>query len=103
MGVPIAHILEVSRISSIKSSGVASATETPNEQRFVRIKRIRRAGFVEFDFSIGDPNLYLEMILPQQAFDEFCHRHAVIFLGAREGEEIDRANKRWRDGVDIDA
>ena len=37
--------------------------------RFVRVTGTTRGGFVEFQFSIGDPSLYLEMILPPSAFE----------------------------------
>lgn len=46
---------------------------------YVRVKAIRRGKFVEFDFSIEDDDLSLELIMPFQAFEEFCHaQNAVI-------------------------
>jgi phenol hydroxylase P0 protein len=41
-------------------------------RRFVRVIERRPDGFVEFHFSIGDPSLFVEMLLSTAAFDEFC-------------------------------
>jgi len=53
-------------------------------RHFVHITNEQRAGFVEFNFSINDPSLFLEMILPVKAFDEFCRQNNVTFLSADE-------------------
>lgn len=49
-------------------------------QRFVRVKRLDPRGFVEFEFSIGEPSLVLDMILPPPAFRAFCRDQRVHFL-----------------------
>lgn len=41
-------------------------------RRFVRVTGERPNGFVEFDFAIGEPELFVEMILGRDAFEEFC-------------------------------
>lgn len=58
------------------------ATGDPNQElvpadldtkrRFARVTHERDDGFVEFDFAIGEPELFVEMILTRAAFDEFC-------------------------------
>lgn len=50
------------------------------EKRFVRLKRIRDDGFVEFSFEIGDPGLALELIMPANAFRAFCRANSVAVL-----------------------
>ena len=40
--------------------------------KYIRITGDRHAKFVEFDFAIYDPTLFVELILPQQAFQHFC-------------------------------
>jgi len=48
-------------------------------QRSVRILRTRGNGFVEFEFSIGWPELMVELTLTQPDFDAFCQQqHAEI-------------------------
>ena len=53
----------------------ASATPQPVcdlSQRFVRVLGRRDNGFVEFAFSIGWPELSVELMLPERAFADFC-------------------------------
>lgn len=49
-------------------------------RKFVRIKEIRADGLVFFEFSIGWPELAVDLMLPQTAFDEFCVRQQVQLL-----------------------
>lgn len=59
-------------------------------QKFVRLIERRPDGFVEFEFAIGDPDLFAEMLLPSDAYTAFCQANDVIQLGPREestGEE----------------
>lgn len=37
-------------------------------------------GLVEFLFAVGDPELCVELVMPQAAFDDFCARNRVEFL-----------------------
>lgn len=53
-------------------------------EHYVRVTRTDRRGYVEFQYAIGDPALYLEMILPAAAFAEFCARHQAVRLPALE-------------------
>ena len=65
-----------------------------HERRFVRIRE-RHDGFVEFDFAIGDPELYVELILTDQAFDEFCTANHVQLLDDGQAEKIDQYRDSW--------
>lgn len=69
------------------------------QKRYVRVREVRKEGFVEFDFSIDDPQLYVELILPEQAFWEFCTSNRVIFLTEAQAQAIDRDRHRWRDAT----
>jgi len=55
----------------------------PN-QTFVRVMELRQDDFVEFEFAIGEPELFVEMILPARAFDEFCALNMVRFIDYSE-------------------
>ncbi|MBT9552851.1 MAG: phenol hydroxylase subunit [Hydrogenophaga sp.] len=46
--------------------------------KYVRVLERRADGLVSFEFSIGWPELAVELMLPAAAFDEFCARHEVI-------------------------
>ena len=67
-------------------------------RHFVHITSEKRAGFVEFNFSINDPGLFIEMILPTKAFDEFCKRNDVTFLSPDEVIAVEQQQIKWRDG-----
>ena len=72
--------------------------ENAEPTRFVRVTDRDHRGFVEFQFSIGDPGLYLEMTLPPAAFHEFCRDHQVRVLSEEEGRKVDEKERRWRFG-----
>lgn len=65
---------------------------------FVRITKADSRGYIEFQFAIGDPTLFLEMILPPAAFAEFCATHRARHLTAAQSRAVDRAERRWRSG-----
>lgn len=65
-------------------------------KKFVRVTELRSDGFVEFDFSIGEPGLFVEMILPATAFDEFCAVNEVAFLDASSRLKVGgEDNSEW--------
>jgi phenol hydroxylase P0 protein len=66
---------------------------------FVRVTSRERPGLVEFNFSIGDPTLFLEMILTERAFDEFCKTNRVKFLTPEQENMVDRHEAVWYDSV----
>lgn len=46
-------------------------------RRSVRVLTRRANGFIEFEFSIGWPELALELVLPEKDFLVFCKTHAI--------------------------
>jgi phenol hydroxylase P0 protein len=57
-----------------------SSNRSHVSQCFVRLLRRRPDGFVEFVFSISDPELGVELILPSSAYAQFCAENQVRFL-----------------------
>ncbi len=51
-------------------------------QRFVLVLEERADGLVAFEFSIGWPELAVELLLPAPAFAEFCAANCVQRLDA---------------------
>ena len=77
----------------------ASRLTALNEStRYVRVTGEVRGGFVEFQFAIGDPALYLEMILPKAAFVEFCATNKVVHLTLEQRKMVDADRQKWREG-----
>lgn len=50
------------------------------KSKFVRIKQLRADGLVCFEFAIGWPELFVDLMLPRAAFDDFCVRQQVRLL-----------------------
>lgn len=48
--------------------------------KFVRIIETRTDGMVEFQFAIGEPELFVELMMPVNAFQEFCVTNQVQLL-----------------------
>ncbi len=64
-------------------------------ERFVRITAQREDGYIEFDFSVGDADLAVELIMDQTMFERFCQVNAVRTL-TQSDEQIDLTRERWR-------
>jgi len=54
-------------------------------QRYVRITRTGVNGFIEFDFTVSDEDLTVELILPEAAFYEFCTTNRVTVIVNADG------------------
>lgn len=67
-------------------------------KRFVRVTGSRGSNFVEFDFAIGEPELFVEMILTHEAFSEFCSANQVELMPAlpEAGNEDEMDQWDWR-------
>lgn len=66
--------------------------------RYVRIRE-RGEKFVEFDFAIENPELFVELILSHQAFEEFCSINDVEFMTDSQARDVDVQMEKWRYSV----
>jgi len=67
-------------------------------RRFVRFIKLRPDFYVEFFFSIGDPALGVDLILPQRGYEEFCAINKVTFMTEEQAAVLDFDNAKWRFG-----
>ncbi|QLQ32392.1 MAG: phenol hydroxylase [Candidatus Thiothrix singaporensis] len=74
------------------------STALPEQPRFVRVTGVRNNRFVEFDFSIGDPALFVELMLPFEQFKTFCQRQHAQELTAEQQAQVDYDRLKWRYG-----
>lgn len=51
-------------------------TFNPN-LKFIRIIEQHANGLVEFEFAVGEPGLFVELLMAQAQFDEFCVMQGV--------------------------
>lgn len=70
--------------------------------RYVRIRQVVDDKFIEFDFAIGDPSLYVELVLPRDAFDTFCRHNEVVMMTEEQARAVDADMAKWRYGDDAD-
>lgn len=59
----------------------------------------RTVEFVEFEFIVGDTDLSIEMVMPREAFDEFCRRYAAKPLAPERHRRIEAERKEWLYGA----
>ncbi len=64
----------------------------------MRITGIRKNKFIEFDFSVGEPSMYVELILPFGDFQTFCSNYNTTYLTPEEAAEVDYDRLKWRYG-----
>ncbi|MBP6562485.1 MAG: phenol hydroxylase [Neisseriaceae bacterium] len=78
-----------------------SQEQTPNFTdlpKFVRIRSEANARFIEFDFAIGDPCLFVELVLPPSAFKAFCVHNQVVPMSPEQMAMVDAEAEKWRYG-----
>lgn len=70
-------------------------SQTPLD-KFVRVTGVRSGRYVEFEFSVNDADLMVELILPFSAFEEFCTLQEATRLPpeAEVANELDKL--AWR-------
>lgn len=67
-------------------------------QHYVRITKVLHDKFVEFEYSIGDPTLCVELVLPFVEFEVFKKRHEAKNLTADQEAAVDYDRMKWRFG-----
>jgi phenol hydroxylase P0 protein len=81
-----------------KDSADGEAGQMSELKRYARIRRVVDDKFIEFDFAIGDPSLYVELVLPKDAFDTFCRHNKVVMMTDEEAQAVDADMAKWRYG-----
>lgn len=85
--------------AGMKPAEGRAATGAPfdPERRYVRVLRERADGFVEFEFAVGEPGVFIEMVLRPDAFEDFCATHDIVRLAPRaETVESGPPTLDWR-------
>ena len=53
---------------------------------------------IGFDFAVGSPDLFVELVLPEEAFKAFCETNDAVFMTADESAIVDLEMEKWRYG-----
>jgi len=65
-------------------------------QAYVRVTGTRLDRYVEFEFSVNDADLTVELILPFAAFDEFCRQRGATVLPPEPEAAQELEKLAWR-------
>lgn len=65
---------------------------------YVRVTA-READWVQFEFSIGDPDLCVELTMRPFQYDHFRHQHGATELPEASAAQLDHERRHWRDSV----
>jgi phenol hydroxylase P0 protein len=66
----------------------------PN-RKFVRVIETHANGLVEFEFAVGEPELFVELLMGRTAFDEFCVMHQVTPTQGSLKQTQDSDTQEW--------
>ncbi|RKP55791.1 phenol hydroxylase subunit [Pararobbsia silviterrae] len=90
--MPHAHGLDA------RAASAAAEARFDLTRRYVRFRERNARGYVEFDFSIGDPRLSVELVMSEADYATFCITNRVTFLSEDEAHAIDSDHQKWRYG-----
>lgn len=85
METPLNRAADLPRASALDEINTDAATLA---RRYVRITSREPNGMVAFEFSVGWPDMSVELALPEPQFNEFCSTHHVEFLTEAVGEKL---------------
>lgn len=68
------------------------------KNKYVRVTGIRDDKFIEFDFSIDYPEIFVELVLPIEMFQTFCTNNNVKILDAENDTQAEYDRMQWRIG-----
>ena len=68
------------------------------KKKYVRVRGVKHNKYIEFDFSIGDPELFVELVLPFKMFETFCSKNEVEHLPAEKDVHNEYERMTWRTG-----
>ena len=70
------------------------------DKKYVRVIETHANGLVEFEFAVGEPEVFVELVMPKTAFEAFCRDNQVETLGpaaplAPDAAEAADADFHW--------
>tara|TARA_Y100000588_G_C14045650_1_gene834858 strand:- start:83 stop:454 length:372 start_codon:yes stop_codon:yes gene_type:complete len=94
--------LQTKTKQTVKAMSTKTDTSKPQTfdemTRYIRVRSEPGDKFVEFDFAIGHPELFVELVLPKEAFEIFCKHNNVVHMDSEMIREIDEDMMKWRFG-----
>jgi phenol hydroxylase P0 protein len=87
------------RAAAVREPLMQSKNTFDVSRRYVRFIGISSNGYVHFDFSIGDPELSVELTMKLKDYEEFCRSSDVQYLTEEQEQVVDEQKTKWRYGV----
>jgi phenol hydroxylase P0 protein len=91
---------QVTSIHANRAVSENSADPLRNLTKYVRVTSEPDEPFVSFDFAIGDPELFVELVMPPKVFEFFCEKNSCVPMTDEQSAEIDAQIAKWRYGED---
>ena len=88
----------MSHLQAVHRQALAPSYGLPSLTKYIRVRSKPDARFVEFDFAIGEPSLFVELIMPPAVFKVFCANNAVVHMSDEEMASVDAELEKWRYG-----
>nr|CAC38005.1 hypothetical protein [Pseudomonas sp. OX1] len=63
--------------------------------RYIRVRSEPGDKFVEFDFAIALPELFVELVLPHEAFEIFCKHNNVVHMDSNISAKLTKDMVKW--------
>ncbi len=86
---------QTKKLQLVHSSELAAPKDA---KKYVRITERMANGMIGFDFAIGSPDLFVELVLPEAAFEAFCETNHAVFMTEEESAIVDEEMMKWRYG-----
>ncbi|MFS8980769.1 phenol hydroxylase subunit [Cupriavidus necator] len=67
-------------------------------RRYVRVTA-RDQHWVEFEFSLGDPALYVELVMRPDQFAAFCSAQGATAVPHQFGQALEQERGKWSETV----
>lgn len=95
----VINTLEVKTMDAPRPLPVSSNQASPKSlTKYIRVRSPQDARFVEFDFAIDDPGLFVELVMPKDAFKRFCQTNQVVEMTKAQSDTVDAEMDKWRYG-----
>lgn len=83
------------RLSLVPGSALKTAEHLT---RYVRVTERLASGVIAFDFAVGTPDMFVELMLPEDAFEAFCATNNAVHMTAEQSAEVDLEMEKYRYG-----
>ena len=86
---------KTAKLRLVPGSPLKTADHLP---RYVRVTERLPNGVIAFDFAVGTPDMFVELIVPEDAFEAFCENNNAVHMTPEQSAEVDLEMEKYRYG-----